>query len=113
MRAIIFSFSFFQFWFLYRFLSGDHMPMKKLIALTFAVSFLSACAEKPVAAESHASGNTKQPIFMKDNVSDRQMVRDLNQCAHEAFIDTAGNGAIGSDTQKKCMSVRGYDISYN
>lgn len=85
----------------------------KLIAtiLLIAIS-LGACATK------HETAESKQPIFMKDGVSDRQMTNDLNDCASEAFqrsmeTGNASDASLKGGPQKECMHAKGYDVFYN
>jgi predicted esterase len=79
----------------------------RYLVLALIVASLSACAPK----ERGTPTSDAHPIYLKDGVSDRQMIRDLNQCAKKVFEN---NDSRLSDTYIKtqCMEARGYEVSY-
>ena len=84
--------------------------MKLFITPLILALSLSACAQKPDAP-------AKRALFYKEGVSDKQMTRDLNKCASEAFKSSIENeNSTVSDeavSKKTCMHSKGYEIFYN
>jgi hypothetical protein len=73
-----------------------------------AILALSACDKDQKTA------GAKQPLYYKEGVSDKQMTRDLNECASIAYKGSLESGRdYHGGPKADCMRAKGYDQFYN